>query len=239
MHRGLIWHPLSVRDGLALAVFATWSITPVLTKLHWLPVHKRVMFKTAVLVWKCLNSTAPGYLSKLCIPVASASGRQHLRSASTGLLQVPRAWTTIGRRSFAVAGPSLWNSLPAALWRPEMTLHTFKRQLKAYLFHMCWWTEGTITTARRCCGVFVIVAPDTQLHTYLLTYRESISLSQRALRRMALKINVKCHKNVILSRFTTTHISTKLHQVPIIALKFFYGQRDWHTYGHIQKDRYL
>jgi len=32
--------------------------------------------------------------------------------------------------------PSLWNSLPAALWRPEMTLHTFKRQLKAYLFHI-------------------------------------------------------------------------------------------------------
>jgi len=30
-------------------------ITAVLTKLHWLPVHKRVMFKTVVLVWKCLN----------------------------------------------------------------------------------------------------------------------------------------------------------------------------------------
>ena len=66
-------------------------ITPVLTKLHWLALHKRVMFKTVVLVWKCLNSIAPGYLSKLCVPIASASGCQHLRSASTGLLQVPRA----------------------------------------------------------------------------------------------------------------------------------------------------
>ena len=45
-------------------------ISPVLTKLHWLPVRKRVMFKTVVLVWKCLNGTAPGYLSELCIPVA-------------------------------------------------------------------------------------------------------------------------------------------------------------------------
>ena len=53
-----------------------------------------------------------------------------------GLLQVPRARTTIGRRSFAVAGPSLWNSLPAALRRSEMTLHIFKRQLKACLFHI-------------------------------------------------------------------------------------------------------
>ena len=110
-------------------------ITPVLTKLHWLSVRKRVVFKTLVVVWKCLNGTAPGYLSELCIPVASASGRQHLRSASTDVLQVTRARTMIGRRSFAVAGPSLRNSLPAARI-PEMILHTFKRQLKAYLFHI-------------------------------------------------------------------------------------------------------
>jgi len=101
-------------------------ITPVLTKLHWLPVRKRCSRLWVVLVCKCLNSTAPGYLSELCVPTASASGRQHLRSASTGLLQVPRAPTMIGQWSFAVSGPSLWNSLPAALRKPETTLHTFK-----------------------------------------------------------------------------------------------------------------
>ena len=42
----------------------------------------------------------------------------------------------ISGQSFAVAVLSLWNSLAAALRRPEMTLHTFKRQLKAYLFHI-------------------------------------------------------------------------------------------------------
>jgi len=56
-------------------------ISPVLTKLHWLPVHKRVMFKTVVLVWKCLNGIGPSYLSELCVPVASASGRQQPRWA--------------------------------------------------------------------------------------------------------------------------------------------------------------
>jgi len=35
---------------------------------------------------------------------------------------------------------------------------------------MCWRTEGTFTTAGRCCGVFVILAPDVKLQTYLLTY---------------------------------------------------------------------
>ena len=34
-------------------------ITPVLQALHWLPVRQRVLFKTVVLVWRCLNSAAP------------------------------------------------------------------------------------------------------------------------------------------------------------------------------------
>ena len=134
--------------------------------------HKRVVFKTVVLVWKCVNGTAPVYLSELCVPVASASVRQHLRSASTGLLQVPRARTTIGRRSFAVAGPSLWNSLSAALRRPEMTAHFQKETTESLSVPdlMCWRTEVTFTTARSCCDVCVILAPDIKLQTYLLTY---------------------------------------------------------------------
>jgi len=35
---------------------------------------------------------------------------------------------------------------------------------------MCWRTEGTFTTARRCCDVCLILAPDRKLQTYLLTY---------------------------------------------------------------------
>jgi len=43
---------------------------------------------------------------------------------------------------------------------------------------MCWrlWrAAGTFTTTRRCWGVFVILAPDTKLHTYtyLLTSRQN------------------------------------------------------------------
>jgi len=35
---------------------------------------------------------------------------------------------------------------------------------------MCWQTKGTFTTARHCCGVFVILVLDKKLQTYLLTY---------------------------------------------------------------------
>ena len=46
--------------------------------------------------------------------------------------------------------------------------HTFKRQGLSVPHLMCnWRTEGTFTTARRGCGVFVILAPDTKLQTYL------------------------------------------------------------------------
>jgi len=36
-------------------------ITPVLVGLHWLPVRQRIIYKTAVLVWKCLlhDATPP------------------------------------------------------------------------------------------------------------------------------------------------------------------------------------
>jgi len=89
-------------------------ITPVLEDLHWLPVSQRVVFKTALIVWKCVHGVAPAYLSDLCIPATAISGRQHLWSAATGTLLVPHARTATEQRSFAVNGPATWNCLPAA-----------------------------------------------------------------------------------------------------------------------------
>ena len=37
-------------------------ITPILRKLHWLPVSARIDYKILVIVYKCLNGTAPKYL---------------------------------------------------------------------------------------------------------------------------------------------------------------------------------
>jgi len=72
-------------------------ITPVLGNLHWLPVSQRVVFKTVLMVWKCVHDVAPAYLSDLCVPATTISGRQHLRSAATGTLLVPRARTATGQ----------------------------------------------------------------------------------------------------------------------------------------------
>jgi len=39
-----------------------------------------------------------------------------------------------GRRCFAVAGPSTWNSLPNSLRDPALSLSIFKRHLKTHFF---------------------------------------------------------------------------------------------------------
>ena len=40
-------------------------ITPIMFKLHWLPLNYRIHFKILLLVCKCLNGLAPIYLSEL------------------------------------------------------------------------------------------------------------------------------------------------------------------------------
>ena len=43
-------------------------ITPVLIKLHWLPIKFRIQFKVLLLVYKALNGLAPKYIKELLVP---------------------------------------------------------------------------------------------------------------------------------------------------------------------------
>jgi len=100
-------------------------------ELHWLDVTDRVQFKLAMLMYRCLHGMALLYPKNSCTPTADVAGRQHLRSASQRKLIVPRyGLNSFGRRCFAVAGPSTWNSLPDSLRDPALNLNIFRRQLK-------------------------------------------------------------------------------------------------------------
>jgi hypothetical protein len=107
-------------------------ITPVLEKLHWLPVKQRADHKVLMLIHKALHTTtSPQYLRDL---VDVYQPRRALRSASDKwTLNVPKALRTYGSRSFQVYGARLWNTLPADLRTPMATL-TFKRRLKTLLY---------------------------------------------------------------------------------------------------------
>jgi hypothetical protein len=91
-------------------------VTPVLRDiLHWLPVSQRILFKIAVLAFDCVRGTGPTYFNDVCIRLAVIPGRANLRSAERGELRVPSTTTVIGSRSFRVAAPTVWNSLPKHL----------------------------------------------------------------------------------------------------------------------------
>ena len=61
--------------------------------------------------------------------------RLRLRSAVRGdLIDPPTRTVRYGPRSFAVAGPSTWKALPAPLRNNELSVVSFRRQLKTELY---------------------------------------------------------------------------------------------------------
>ena len=134
VYRYSCYHCQNVAARLVSGARRQDHITPVLRSLQWLPVRRRIFFKIAVLVWKCIRDVATAYLQEVCLPVESVLGRPRLRSASTGCVELSRVLTSTGQRSFSFHGPRVWNSLPSALRDDSLSLNTFSRQLKAYLF---------------------------------------------------------------------------------------------------------
>jgi len=106
------------------------SASDQLQLLHWLPVHKRILFKILILAHKIVHGLAPDYL-------ASAISRRRtsyrLRTSNAPILQsdfYPR--TRIGDRVLSTALLE-WNKLPEAL-RIEARHDVFKGLLKTHLF---------------------------------------------------------------------------------------------------------
>src|SRR6218665_651411 len=103
-------------------------------QLHWLLIRQGIQHKRGLLVYKCLRGDAPSYLADMISRVVK--GSQRLRSAAHGYLAVPPTRTVrMGPRSFAISGPTLWNSLPVELKTIHIPLETFKSKLKTYLYN--------------------------------------------------------------------------------------------------------
>ena len=106
-------------------------ITPMLIKLHWLPVRRRIEYKILSLTYRVIHRQAPQYLCDM-LPLYQPA--RALRSQSTLTLTVPRSRTkTYGDRCFPKAAALLWNSLPANL-RDTNSIAAFQRGLKTLLF---------------------------------------------------------------------------------------------------------
>ena len=62
-------------------------ITPYLKELHWLKVTKRITYKIACLMYKCMNRTAPKYLQELVLKTHNRT----LRSSSQLKLPISKS----------------------------------------------------------------------------------------------------------------------------------------------------
>ena len=108
-------------------------ITPVLHRLHWLPIKARIHYKILLTVYKALHGLAPEYIRDL---LHIRSSLRTSRSSSSAQLTVPRVNTAYyGDRAFSVSGPKLWNSLPPQL-QNTATITKFKKDLKTHLFRL-------------------------------------------------------------------------------------------------------
>jgi hypothetical protein len=109
-------------------------ISPVLSKLHWLPVQERINHKVLSSTYRAVCDKLPPYLSELT-PLYTPT--RSLRSASKSLLDAPSArdikTKRYGQRAFKFVAPTLWNSLPGSI-REKKSISSFRTALKTYLF---------------------------------------------------------------------------------------------------------
>ena len=96
----------------------------------------RIQFKILFITVNAIHSLAPEYLCELLTFKLSL---YNLRSSDSILLFMPAVRSkTVGDRTFMVAAPTLWNSLPKEL-RAITSVNSFKAHIKTYLFRTSYW----------------------------------------------------------------------------------------------------
>ena len=87
----------------------------------------------ALTAFDSTRGTGPAYFKGVCIPLSDVSGRSNLHSVGRGDMFVPRTRTLLGRRSFLIAAPLIWNSLPGDLRSTTISHEQFRAPLKTHL----------------------------------------------------------------------------------------------------------
>ena len=148
----------------------TFAIKQVVIKSYWVPVQNvlnaaariilrkrkfncitadigcpfsRNEYKVCVLVYKCLHEAVPTCLAEMVTvtSVSASVSQRHLRSAAHSYLVVPCVRTTrYEQRSFAVSGPTFWNSLLPTVSDSELTLTQFCALLNTAPFYRAYET---------------------------------------------------------------------------------------------------
>ena len=152
------------------------------------------VIRLAVLVYRCLHDSAPGYLASDLQRVSDLGARRRLRSSSTSALVASRTVrATIGDRAFPSAAASVWNSLPETV-RASPSLPVFRRRLKTELFVRSHERLTVLTTMWPHIIVTCPCSPRTLCHVKSIRYHhhhrrqsESVGLSVRIFKMLLLR----------------------------------------------------
>ena len=100
-------------------------ITPILHRLHWIPISSRIKFKILLLTYKCVLGLAPSYLQEIMAPYeprwSLCSEDKLMLKQANKVEQLPLETGVF----FIYAAPPLWNNLPQDV-RESGTVPVFK-----------------------------------------------------------------------------------------------------------------
>ena len=110
-------------------------LTPLLEKLHWLPISERIKYKITCICFNTISGCGPACFSEL-LHVYTPFRTLH-PSSDTRMLEIQQyKRRSHGFRTFSCVGPHIWNALPENL-RYCSTLSSFKAKPKTFLFSQC------------------------------------------------------------------------------------------------------
>ena len=113
-------------------------ITPLLRKLHWLPVQFSSEFKLATLVYNFIHTGFPKYFAPYLSTYHYTYNARRSQSVAN-FPNVPKFQPKIHKStkqfsfSFAFDAPAVWNSLPEDTCASP-TIASFRKKLKTYLY---------------------------------------------------------------------------------------------------------
>ena len=112
-------------------------VTSSLSKLHWLPIRYRIIFKLCLMTHNAHDSRSSRYIIDTLSPIANMPNRGRLRSSASSKYELPDIRLKIGERAFSYSGLAFWNSLPSKL-TSIMDTQTCTSHLKTHLFRLAY-----------------------------------------------------------------------------------------------------
>ena len=116
-------------------------ITPVLQKLHWLPVRYRIMYKILILTYKCIHGLAPLYLQELIQeykPTRNlrSSSKLNLISATVSTLMVTAHFVEL-HLNYGTIFPCMSKVVELYPYFSLLSRHTYSKLLLMIKFNCC------------------------------------------------------------------------------------------------------